>query len=123
MSRVLLALLLLAGAGCASRTPDTTPPNVREIAGTWQGRLALGGANAPASVTIKEDGTLAGALHVEGGDRPFTGAIVVASPGRLRYLGTLGEGTVVVTPPNGPPAALQLVPDGGGGGGSLTRAK
>ena len=92
-------LVVLALAGCG-KPPSLNPgPSVRELAGPWRGRLALGGANARATLTIKEDGAYAGALHLESGDRPFTGAIVLARPGRLRYHGSIGDGSVVVTPP------------------------
>jgi hypothetical protein len=123
MRRIALALVSLTIVGCAAAPPLHPGTSVREVAGTWRGRLAIGGANAAATVTIKEDGLYAGALHLEGGDRPFTGAIVLARPGRLRYHGTNGDGSVVVTPPNGPPATLHFVPDGGGGGGALARAE
>jgi hypothetical protein len=123
MSRLVVALLVLAVAGCATKVTVEPGMNVRDLAGPWRGRLAIAGANATASLTIKEDGLYTGTLHLEVGDRPFTGAIVLARPARLRYHGTHGDGTVVVTPRTGPPAALQFVPDGGGGGGSFTRAQ
>ena len=123
MKAVALMLAVVALAGC-TKAPRVHPgPDVRELAGTWRGRLAVGAANAAATVAIKEDGVYAGALHLEGGDRPFTGAIVAARPGRLRYHGSHGDGSIVVTPPNGPPATLHFVPDGGGGGGSLARVE
>ena len=117
------ALIVAVLAGCASPPPLHPGPSVRELAGTWRGRLAVGGANAAATLMITEDGAYTGTLHLEGGDRPFTGAIVVARPGRLRYHGTNGDGSVVVTPPNQPADTLHFVPDGGGGGGALTRAE
>jgi hypothetical protein len=123
VTRLARACLVLALAGCATSPVRHPGPEVRELAGTWRGRLAIGGANAVATLTIAEDGAYAGALHLEAGDRPFSGTIVVARPGRLRYLGTHGDGSVFVTPPGGPPATLQLVPDGGGGGGSLARGQ
>ena len=124
MSRLILgAVLGLAVAGCASTPAPEPGPSVRELAGPWRGRLAVADANATASLAIKEDGGYAGTMHLEVGDRPFTGAIVMARPGRLRYHGTNGDGTVVVTPRTATPAALRFVPDGGGGGGSFTRAQ
>jgi hypothetical protein len=96
-------------------------PNARDLAGSWHGRFAARAANATTSLTLKDDGTYAGTMHLEAGDRPFTGAIVMARPGRLRYHGTTGDGTVVLKPSSGPPAALRFVPDGGGGGGVFTR--
>jgi hypothetical protein len=123
MKRLAIALLVVVLTGCSTPPPLHPGPSVRELAGTWRGRLAIGAANGVATLAIKEDGTYAGMLHLEGGDRPFSGAIVQARPGRLRYLGTNGDGTVVVTPPNQPAATLHFVPDGGGGGGSLARGK
>lgn len=123
MKRVAAALVVLMLVGCAKPPPLNPGPSVRELAGTWRGRLAVGGANAAATLSIKEDGVYAGALHLAGGDRPFTGAIVLARPGRLRYHGSNGDGAVVVTPMTGPAATLHFVPDGGGGGGSLARAE
>jgi hypothetical protein len=123
MKGLALALAVVVLAGCAKAPPVHPGPSVRELAGTWRGRLAVGAANAAATLTIKEDGLYAGMLHLEGGDRPFTGTIVAARPGRLRYHGSNGDGSVVVTPPTGPPATLHFVPDGGGGGGSLARVE
>jgi hypothetical protein len=121
MSRLLLALLAAASAGCATVAPATVP-SVRDLAGAWYGRLAIGPANAPATLTIRDDGVYAGALHLEGADdRPFGGTIVMARPGRLRYLGTHGDGMVLVREAGGA-ATLRFVPDGGGGGGAFTRS-
>ena len=123
MKRLGIALVALLLVSCTPTPPLNPGPTVRELAGTWRGRLAFGGANAMATLLVKEDGTYTGTLHLEGGDRPFTGAIVTADPGRLRYRGTNGDGSIVVTPRQRPPTGLHFVPDGGGGGGSLARGE
>jgi hypothetical protein len=122
MTRGLLVALILITAGCSWKVTPDPLVKVRELAGTWEGRLALPAANARASLTIKEDGTYAGTMHLESGDRPFTGTMV-ESRDRVRYHGTHGDGTVVATPRTAPPALLQFVPDGGDGGGSFTRVE
>jgi hypothetical protein len=117
---VLLATVMVAGCSLAS-TPQ--PVTVRELAGAWQGRLALQLANATATMTIKDDGTYRGALHLAGGeDRPFNGAIVVVRPGRMRYQSSHGNGFVMLAERGGE-VTLRFVPDGGGGGGAFTRAR
>jgi hypothetical protein len=119
--RALLGAVLLAG--CSLVSTQQPVENVRELAGAWQGRLALQLANASATMTIKESGAYEGALHLDGGiDRPFSGAIVVTRPGRLRYQGTHGNGIVTLVK-RGDALTLRFVPDGGGGGGSFTRAR
>ncbi len=121
MSRALVVVLALAAAAC---TTITSRPggSLADLAGTWEGRFALRLANALATMEIKPDGAYAGALHVEGGERPFSGAIVALASGRLRYQGTNGTGIVMVAQ-SATGMTLRFVPDGGGGGGSLTRAK
>ena len=115
-----LALVLLAG--CAQVSRQHPVADVHELTGAWRGRLALQLANAAATMTIKENGTYQGALHLEGGeDRPFNGAIIVLRPGRVRYQGSHGNGIVVLTT-HGDETTLRFVPDGGGGGGAFTRA-
>lgn len=118
-----LALVVIMATACA--VTSTAPPavRVRDLAGTWHGRLAVHPGNAAASLTIKEDGTYAGTMHFERDERLFTGAIVEARPGRLRYLGSHGDGAVAVRPETGPATTLRFVPDGGGGGGSFTRVQ
>jgi hypothetical protein len=117
---VLLATVIVAGCSLAS---TQSPATVREIAGVWQGRLALQLANATATMTIKDDGAYRGALHLEGGeDRPFTGAIVIVRPGHMRYQGSHGNGFVMLAERDGE-VTLRFVPDGGGGGGAFTRAR
>jgi len=120
----MLGLLVAATVGCATGSTAPSMTSVRELAGAWRGRLALGPANALATLTIRDDGGYAGALHVDGSeDRPFGGTIVIVRPGRLRYLGTHGDGTVVVGYESDGAAVVRFVPDGGGGGGSFTRAR
>jgi hypothetical protein len=53
---------------------------------------------------------------------PFHGVIVVIQPGRLRYQGSRGNGTVMVTRRDDQ-TTVRLVPDGGGGGGAFTRTR
>lgn len=118
MTRWLALTVLLTGCTTApaSRSVGTLP----ELAGTWQGRFALRLANAAATMVIKEDGAYAGALHAEGGDRPFSGAIVMLPTGRLRYQGTNGNGIVMLAQ-HGATTTLRFVPDGGGCGGFFKR--
>src|SRR5262249_15107945 len=79
-SGVVFALLVLTGCAHVSRQHPVA--SVQELSGDWRGRLALQLANAAATMTIKEDGTYRGALHLDGGDdRPFNGAITVLRPG------------------------------------------
>lgn len=123
MIRAFLGVILMVAAGCSTAAGPASVPNLRDLAGAWHGRLAGPIGNAAASLAINDDGTYAGTMHFGGGDRPFTGTIVLTSHGRFRYLGTLGDGSLDVTPPHGPAAALRFVPDGGGGGGSFTRRR
>jgi hypothetical protein len=122
MTRLAVFLVTIVVAGC-SLVATQSPATLREIAGTWQGRMALEPANASATLTIRDDGTYQGALHLAGGeDRPFSGAIVVVRPGRVRYHGSHGNGLIVLVERDGQ-VALRFVPDGGGGGGAFTRAR
>ena len=117
---VLLATAMIAGCALAS---TQTPATARELAGPWRGRMALEPANAIATLTIKDDGTYRGALHLAGGeDRPFSGAIVIVGRGRVRYQGSHGNGSVTLAERDGE-ITLRFVPDGGGGGGVFTRAR
>lgn len=122
MTRVLLALVLALTAGCSVAPARDALPTLRDPTGTWRGRLAVPAANAATSLTINQDGSYAGTMHLERGDRPFTGAIVITAQGRLRYHGTFGDGSVQANPANGAATALRFVPDGGGGG-SFTRVQ
>ena len=122
MTRPAIVLATLALVGCTLAATQS-PATVREIAGAWRGRMAVGQANATATLTINENGTYRGALHLEGGeDQPFSGAIVVLRPGRVRYQGSHGNGLVTLVERDGQ-IALRFVPDGGGGGGAFTRAR
>ena len=123
MTRLAIVLAAVMLAGCSLLSTQPPVGTVRELAGAWQGRLALQLANAVATLSIKDDGTYQGALHLEGGeDRPFSGAIVIVRPGRVRYQGSHGNGIVTVTQ-HGDEIALRFVPDGGGGGGAFTRVR
>jgi len=121
MTRLAVVIAASVLAGCALAATQEPAVTTRDLAGAWQGRLALQLANAAATLTIKEDGTYQGALHLDGGeDRPFSGAIVTVREGRLRYQGTHGNGLVMVRQRG--EITLRFVPDGGGGGGAFTRA-
>ena len=81
------------------------------------GRLGRGRAN----LTLQPDGPNAGYLHLDDGDRPFTGTIVTFGPRGGRYAGTDGEGIVTVRRERGH-AMLVFVPDGGGARSAFERA-
>jgi hypothetical protein len=76
----------------------------------------------PASLTLQADGRYAGYLHLDDGDRPFTGTIVTFGPRGGRYASTDGEGIVTVRRER-ERAVLVFVPDGGGGRAAFERAK
>jgi hypothetical protein len=75
-----------------------------------------------ANLTLQPDGRYAGYLHLDDGDRPFTGTIVTFGPRGGRYAGTDGEGIVTVRRERGH-AMLVFVPDGGGARSAFERAK
>lgn len=61
LGQLLMGLLVLAAAGCASRTESTTaavPMDLRSLAGTWQGTASgTQGLSQPVTVVIASDGT------------------------------------------------------------------
>jgi hypothetical protein len=103
--------------GCASSTPFR---DVRQVAGSWQGRASNVLGHAPATMTINEDGTYTGTMYLDDGERRFAGAIVVLDGRRARYMGTAGDGSVRLEGRDA--KTLRFVQDGGGGGASFTPA-
>jgi len=115
--RLVAALLL---GGCASLSSAVPIPNTQTLAGTWRGRVSGFTGHAMAVMTIAETGAYTGTMFLEVGDKPFQGAIVVVDPRRVRYGGTLGNGTVRLEQ-RGDDHVLRFVQDGGGGGASWSR--
>jgi hypothetical protein len=115
---LLLAAVLLGG--CASLPPAVAIPNTQSLAGAWHGRVSGFAGHAMAVMTIAETGAYAGTMFLEVGDKHFEGAIVVVDPRRVRYQGTLGNGTVRLEQ-RGDGQILRFVQDGGGGGASWSR--
>src|SRR5262249_61750775 len=93
--------------------------NTQMLAGAWHGRVSGYAGHAMAVMTIADTGVYAGTMFLEGGDKPFQGAIVVINPRRVRYQGTLGKRTVRLEQARGG-QVLRLLPDGGGGGRRLS---
>jgi hypothetical protein len=112
-----LATSCAVATACASSTPLR---DVRQVAGTWQGRVSNVLGHAPATITINEDGTYTGAMYLDAGERRFAGAIVVLGDHRARYMGTAGGGSVRLEGRDG--KTLRFVQDGGGGGASFRPA-
>lgn len=106
-------LLLVAAtlAGCARLSPS-----VDTLAGDWLGRIATARGHTAARLTVGADGRYVGTAFFDGDDRPLHGAIVALPDGRLRYVGSEGDGDVTV---NGD--ALRLRGDDGATGGLFTR--
>jgi hypothetical protein len=106
-------------AGCASLPPARTIDSTAAVAGTWRGRMSGPLGNAPALLTIQDDGSYRGMLFVEPTYREFSGAIVVTRLAPTRYQGTNGIGRVTLHEEQGR-RVLRFVNDGGGGGAELT---
>jgi hypothetical protein len=106
-------------AGCASLPPARTIDATSTVAGTWRGRMSGPLGNAPALMTIQDDGSYRGMLFVEPTYREFAGAIVVTRFAPTRYQGTNGIGRVTLHEEPGR-RVLRFVNDGGGGGAELT---
>ena len=108
-------------AGCASLPPPKAIEGLASLAGTWRGRMTGPTGSAPVLLTIQDDGSYHGILYVEPTYREVGGVISVIGPGRTRYGGTEGNGTVTLHEGGGR-RVLRLVRDGGGGGARLTPA-
>jgi len=111
--RRLVPLVVVATlAGCA-----TPSPNLGTLAGDWHGRISTPSGHTAARLTVGADGRYTGTAFFDGGvDRPLYGAIVVLPNGRLRYLGSEGDGDVSVRGD-----ALRLRGDDGATGGVFRR--
>jgi hypothetical protein len=98
--------------------PPPVGDELKGLAGTWRGRVLGPLGHAMASMTVKEDGTYTGTMFLDAGDREFNGVIIAVGPGRARYQGTDGNGTVSLRERDGR-RLLRFVPDGGGAGGTF----
>jgi len=103
-----VALALVSGCAGLEATPATG------LAGVWEGRSAGAGGSAPVRLIVKEDGSYLGTLTSAGEERILRGAIVEISPGRLRWSGNQGDGSVTVVQREGR-RVLRLQRDDGGG--------
>jgi len=117
-ARAILVLATLV-AGCASLPPARTIDSTAAVAGTWRGRMSGPLGNAPALLTIEDDGSYRGMLFLEPTYQEFAGAIVVTRFAPTRYQGTNGIGRVTLHEEPGR-RVLRFVNDGGGGGAELT---
>ena len=110
---VALVAATVALAGCASQAPSTRLRTPEEIAGSWRGRVAGAQGHAATTLDIGPDGAYWGTMYLDGGDRDFSGRIVVLSNGVVRYGGTDGHGTVVLRQ-DGRTRTLRFLHDDGG---------
>ena len=114
MRRTAAPLLLAATlSACAS-----TAPSVGSLAGEWHGRISTPRGHTAARLTIAPDGRYEGTAYFDGGDRPLHGALVALPDGRLRYVGSEGDGNVTVNEDT-----LRLRGDDGATGARLTRQR
>jgi hypothetical protein len=100
VSPLIVAIMTLAavGLGCAS---VVAVQRVDELKGEWEGRRFGPVGNAPAALTVAANGAYTGVTYLDGGDRPFHGALVVVRPGQIRYQGSDGAGAVQVSEERG----------------------
>jgi hypothetical protein len=75
---VIVFVVAILGAGCASLPPLQTANELHQIAGKWEGRL---GDGRPATMTISQDGRYQGVIA---GSSGFAGQVQV-SEGRFRF--------------------------------------
>ena len=108
-------------AGCGSLPLPTSTGGPASLAGTWRGRMTGPMGSAPVLLTIRDDGSYHGILYVEPTYKEVGGVISVIGPGRARYEGSDGNGTVILHEDGGR-RVLRFVRDGGGGGARLTPA-
>src|SRR5438093_5060864 len=85
------ALLLFS---CASLHPPVAIPNTQTLAGAWHGRVSGFAGHAMAVMTVADTGAHARPTFLQTGDKHLEGAVVVVDPGRVRYQGRRGNGTV-----------------------------
>ena len=97
---IIVAIVALAAAslGCASAV---AVQRVDELKGDWKGRRFGPVGNAPAAMSVAASGAYTGMTYLDGGDRPFHGALVVVRPGQIRYQGSDGAGAVHVVEEHG----------------------
>jgi hypothetical protein len=112
MRRVATAALLAVTLGACA----CTPPSVGSLAGEWQGRVSTPRGHTAARLTLAPDGRYEGTAFFDGADRLLRGAIVALPDGRLRYVGSEGDGAVTVDD-----GTLRLRGDDGGTGGVFRR--
>jgi hypothetical protein len=95
---VIIMALTAVSVGCAS---VVAVQRVDELKGEWKGRRFGPVGNAPAAMTVAANGAYTGMTYLDGGDRPFHGALVVVRPGQIRYQGSDGTGAVHVSEEGG----------------------
>ena len=68
----------MVACATAPAIPFTEP---RDLAGAWRGRMTGRSGHATASLTIKEDGSFAGTMYLDGEHTDFSGAITMVRRG------------------------------------------
>ena len=110
---LILALTVASLTACASGAPASGVRSPEDIAGSWRGRVAGLQGHAVTALHIRPDGAYRGTMYLDGGDREFSGRIVVLSHGVVRYGGSDGHGTVELRP-DGSARTLRFLHDDGG---------